>query len=57
MLLSVPQRVIHPLRRRPMVHGGGVKAFVLIPKGKIALGKLAQAMMHNATILQMEGNF
>ncbi len=36
---------------------GGMKAYVLIPKGKIALGKLAQAMMHRATILQVQGNF
>ncbi|VAX31314.1 Threonine synthase [hydrothermal vent metagenome] len=36
---------------------GGMKAYVLIPKGKIALGKLAQAMMHQARILQVEGNF
>ncbi|MFQ5587847.1 MAG: threonine synthase, partial [Nitrospiria bacterium] len=36
---------------------GGMKAYVLIPKGKIALGKLAQAMMHHATILQVHGNF
>ncbi|NIN34159.1 MAG: pyridoxal-phosphate dependent enzyme, partial [Gammaproteobacteria bacterium] len=26
----------------------GIKAFVLIPEGKIAQGKLAQAMMHGA---------
>ncbi len=35
----------------------GIRAFVLIPEGKIALGKLAQAMMHGATILQIAGNF
>ena len=35
----------------------GIKAFVLIPQGKIALGKLAQAMMHGATVLQIVGNF
>ena len=35
----------------------GIKAFVLIPQGKIALGKLAQAMMHGATVLQIDGNF
>ena len=32
-------------------------AFVLIPDGKIALGKLAQAMMHGATVIQIKGNF
>jgi threonine synthase len=35
----------------------GIKAFVLIPKGKIALGKLAQAMMHGAIVIQIDGNF
>lgn len=35
----------------------GIKAFVLIPEGKIALGKLAQAMMHGAKVIQVEGNF
>lgn len=35
----------------------GIKAFVLIPEGKIALGKLAQAMMHGAEIIQIKGNF
>ncbi len=35
----------------------GITAFVLIPEGKIALGKLAQAMMYGATIIQIRGNF
>src|SRR5512143_590497 len=35
----------------------GIKAFVLIPEGKIALGKLAQAMMHGALGVQVRGNF
>ena len=35
----------------------GLKAFVLIPEGKIALGKLAQAMIHGATVIQVLGNF
>ncbi|HBE91596.1 MAG TPA: threonine synthase [Gammaproteobacteria bacterium] len=35
----------------------GITAFVVIPEGKIALGKLAQAMMHGAVVLQIEGNF
>ncbi len=35
----------------------GIAAFVLIPEGKIALGKLAQAMMHGALVMQIEGNF
>ena len=35
----------------------GITAFVLIPDGKIALGKLAQAMMHGAAVIQIKGNF
>lgn len=35
----------------------GITAFVLIPDGKIALGKLAQAMMKGAVVIQIEGNF
>ena len=35
----------------------GITAFVLIPDGKIALGKLAQAMMHGAIVIQIKGNF
>ncbi len=35
----------------------GIAAFVLIPDGKIALGKLAQAMMHGACVIQIGGNF
>jgi threonine synthase len=35
----------------------GIAAFVLIPEGKIALGKLAQAMMHGAVVMQIRGNF
>jgi len=35
----------------------GITAFVLIPEGNIALGKLAQAMIHGAVVLQIRGNF
>ena len=35
----------------------GIKAFVLIPDGKIAQGKLAQAMMKGAVVIQILGNF
>lgn len=35
----------------------GIPAYVLIPKGAIALGKLSQAMMHGATVLAVDGNF
>ncbi len=35
----------------------GMKCFVLIPDGNIALGKLAQAMIHQAKVLAVKGNF
>ncbi|MFQ5658887.1 MAG: threonine synthase [Gammaproteobacteria bacterium] len=35
----------------------GITAFVVIPDGKIALGKLAQAMMEGAVVIQIKGNF
>lgn len=35
----------------------GITAFVLIPEGKIAMGKLAQAMMYGAVTIQIKGNF
>lgn len=35
----------------------GMDAIVIIPEGKIALGKLAQAMMHGAIVIEIEGNF
>ena len=35
----------------------GITAFVLIPEGQIALGKLAQAMIHGAVVIQIRGNF
>jgi len=35
----------------------GITAIVLIPDGKIAQGKLAQAMMEGAVVIQIKGNF
>ncbi len=35
----------------------GLTCAVLIPDGAIALGKLAQALIHGATVLQIRGNF
>ncbi|HXB38241.1 MAG TPA: threonine synthase [Acidimicrobiales bacterium] len=35
----------------------GIACVVLIPDGHIALGKLAQALMHGARVLQVRGNF
>jgi threonine synthase len=36
---------------------GSMRCIVVIPDGKIALGKLAQAMMHGAQVLAISGNF
>ena len=35
----------------------GITCAVLIPEGKIAMGKLAQAVMHGAKVIQIQGNF
>lgn len=35
----------------------GLRCVVLIPEGKIALGKLSQALMHGAEVVAIEGNF
>ena len=35
----------------------GLPAYVVVPAGKIALGKLTQALMHGARVIQIEGNF
>jgi len=35
----------------------GITCAVLVPAGRIAPGKMAQAMAHGATILQIDGNF
>ena len=35
----------------------GMKSYVLIPDGHIAMGKLSQAMMYGATIIAIDGNF
>ena len=35
----------------------GLKAIIMVPEGKIALGKLAQAIVYGAKIVQIDGNF
>lgn len=35
----------------------GMKAFVVIPEGQIALGKLAGSMIYDAQVIQIQGNF
>ena len=35
----------------------GLRGAVIVPEGKIAIGKLAQALMHGARVIALEGNF
>ncbi|MGH7264446.1 MAG: threonine synthase, partial [Candidatus Rokuibacteriota bacterium] len=35
----------------------GLRAFVVVPKGAVALGKLSQAAIHGATVLMVDGSF
>jgi len=35
----------------------GIRAFVMVPKGAVALGKLSQAAIHGAKVLMVDGNF
>ena len=35
----------------------GIPAVVLLPAGKVALGKIAQALMHGANVISVRGNF
>ncbi|MCD1293856.1 threonine synthase [Methanocella sp. CWC-04] len=35
----------------------GIPVIVLLPQGKVALGKIAQALMHGAKVLSIRGNF
>jgi threonine synthase len=36
---------------------GGLRCLVIVPEGKIATGKLAQALMHGARVIALRGNF
>ncbi|BDB97754.1 threonine synthase [Saccharolobus caldissimus] len=35
----------------------GIKSFIVLPKGKVALGKLAQSVLYGAIILEVDGSF
>ena len=41
----------------PLVAAPRLAAIVVVPSGKIALGKLAQALMYGARLLVIDGNF
>ena len=49
---ATPPRAAPPTRRGP-----GMRGAVIVPEGKIAIGKLAQALMHGARVIALEGNF
>jgi len=36
---------------------GGLRGAVIVPEGRIAIGKLAQALMHGARVVALRGNF
>lgn len=36
---------------------GGMTSAVLVPEGKVSMGKLSQAVAHNSHVLQVQGNF
>ncbi len=51
-----PGNTAAPARRRTPP-GPGCAALVIVPEGKIATGKLAQALMHGARVIALRGNF
>ena len=50
-----PETLLQP--QLPMQRGQGLKLLSLFLKEKLRLGKLAQAMIHGSTIIQIKGNF
>jgi threonine synthase len=42
---------------RARANGFKLECFVLVPKGYVALGKLSQAMIYGAKVIQVKGNF
>ena len=49
---ATPPRAPPPTRAR-----AGLRGAVIVPEGKIATGKLAQALMHGARVVALRGNF
>ena len=47
----------HLRLRRRLRTAAGLQCAVLVPEGKISMGKLSQAIAHGATLLQVDGNF
>src|SRR3954449_959350 len=46
-----------PASAAPYAARGGLTGVVIVPEGKIATGKLAQALMHGARVIALRGNF
>jgi threonine synthase len=36
---------------------GGLRSYIILPKGKVAIGKLAQSILYGATVIEIESNF
>ena len=49
---GTPRRAAPPTRRAPACAGA-----VIVPEGRIAIGKLAQALIHGARVIALRGNF
>ena len=47
----------HRGERRRLRRPAGLRGAVIVPEGKIAIGKLAQALMHGARVIALRGNF
>ena len=56
-LLLLPPEVIRQLLLAAYVGRAELRAIVVIPKGKVALGKLCQAILHGTLIVEVKGNF
>ena len=56
-MLFVLLQEIHLLLLAAYAARAGIQSIVVIPKGKVALGKLAQACMYGAKIIEIDGNF
>jgi threonine synthase len=46
-----------PARCAAYAARAGMRGAVIVPEGKIAIGKLAQALMHGARVIALRGNF
>ena len=54
---SAPRPATPRPARPPTPRAAGLRGAVIVPEGKIATGKLAQALMHGARVIALRGNF